>query len=148
MTRPPRRNKKKKKPPAKHPQPVVSSSVLPPILDTVHTASTQRNSQLPPQLMMPEQEHYISTDDDLFSLGVKSDNYIRADDQEMQHHFYHNGGHTPSTQDMFTICDNSSAYESSEDTGVGGLSDPELIGVPDGIGVFHFTLTLSSNPLH
>lgn len=30
--------------------------------------------------------------------------------------------------DLFNVCENSSAYESSEDTGVGGLSESELIG--------------------
>lgn len=40
----------------------------------------------------------------------------------------------PQQQEMFTMCENSSAYESSEDTGVGGLSESELIGASDGIG--------------
>ncbi|XP_017117307.1 uncharacterized protein LOC108139190 [Drosophila elegans] len=34
-------------------------------------------------------------------------------------------------QDMFGICENSSAYASSEDTGLGGLSESELIGAND-----------------
>lgn len=38
-------------------------------------------------------------------------------------------------QELFTVCENSSAYESSEDTGVGGLSESELMGAPDGIGI-------------
>lgn len=38
----------------------------------------------------------------------------------------------PNGQEFFTICENSSAYESSEDTGVGGLSESELIGTSDG----------------
>lgn len=37
-------------------------------------------------------------------------------------------------QELFTVCENSSAYESSEDTGVGGLSESELMGASDGIG--------------
>lgn len=37
-------------------------------------------------------------------------------------------------QEIFTACENSSAYESSEDTGVGGLSESELISASDGIG--------------
>lgn len=37
-------------------------------------------------------------------------------------------------QELFTVCENSSAYESSEDTGVGGLSESELISASDGIG--------------
>lgn len=44
-------------------------------------------------------------------------------------------------QEMFTVCENSSAYESSEDTGVGGLSESELISASDGIGLyFNFKL--------
>ncbi|XP_055697185.1 uncharacterized protein LOC129798187 [Phlebotomus papatasi] len=35
------------------------------------------------------------------------------------------------TQELLNICENSSAYESSEDTGVGGLSESELIGAND-----------------
>ncbi|XP_030376557.1 uncharacterized protein LOC115625587 [Scaptodrosophila lebanonensis] len=35
------------------------------------------------------------------------------------------------TQDMFGICENSSVYASSEDTGLGGLSESELIGAND-----------------
>lgn len=38
----------------------------------------------------------------------------------------------PNGHDFFTICENSSAYESSEDTGVGGLSESELMGTSDG----------------
>ncbi|XP_043064976.1 LOW QUALITY PROTEIN: flocculation protein FLO11 [Drosophila ficusphila] len=34
-------------------------------------------------------------------------------------------------QDMFGICENSSVYASSEDTGLGGLSESELIGAND-----------------
>lgn len=44
--------------------------------------------------------------------------------------------HVPGiTQDVLTMCENSSAYESSEDTGVGGLSESELmVGAHDVIG--------------
>lgn len=38
-------------------------------------------------------------------------------------------------QELFTVCENSSAYESSEDTGVGGLSESELMGASDGIEI-------------
>lgn len=43
-------------------------------------------------------------------------------------------GSTPSSQELYTLCENSSAYESSEDTGIGGLSESEqqLMGVHDG----------------
>lgn len=46
-----------------------------------------------------------------------------------------------SQQEMFTVCENSSAYESSEDTGVGGLSESELMGASDGIGLFILSLS-------
>jgi len=42
-------------------------------------------------------------------------------------------------QDMFGICENSSAYASSEDTGLGGLSESELIGANDA-GEFYYIL--------
>lgn len=47
-------------------------------------------------------------------------------------------------QEFFTICENSSAYESSEDTGVGGLSESELIGTSDG-NFFYYYLFLETN---
>lgn len=44
-------------------------------------------------------------------------------------------------QELFTVCENSSAYESSEDTGVGGLSESELMGASDGIGKFSWVIS-------
>lgn len=42
-------------------------------------------------------------------------------------------GSQNASQDTYTMCENSSAYESSEDTGIGGLSESEqLMGVHDG----------------
>ena len=44
--------------------------------------------------------------------------------------------HPQQTQDFLSICENSSAYASSEDTGVGGLSETELMVAQDVIGRF------------
>lgn len=40
-------------------------------------------------------------------------------------------------QNILSLGENSSAYESSEDTGVGELSESELMTAQDGIGMFH-----------
>uniref|UniRef100_A0A182MIN2 Uncharacterized protein n=1 Tax=Anopheles culicifacies TaxID=139723 RepID=A0A182MIN2_9DIPT len=53
-------------------------------------------------------------------------------------------------QDMLTICENSSAYASSEDTGVGGLSESELLATQDVIEEiipFEFSNLLHPNVL-
>uniref|UniRef100_A0A182S8Z2 Zf-C3Hc3H domain-containing protein n=1 Tax=Anopheles maculatus TaxID=74869 RepID=A0A182S8Z2_9DIPT len=66
---------------------------------------------------------------------------------QLEHHehdeqqLYRNGTHTvrttltngspANTQELLTICENSSAYASSEDTGVGGLSESELLATQD-----------------
>lgn len=42
-------------------------------------------------------------------------------------------GSQHASHDIYTLCENSSAYESSEDTGIGGLSESEqLMNVHDG----------------
>uniref|UniRef100_A0A182P818 Potential DNA-binding domain-containing protein n=1 Tax=Anopheles epiroticus TaxID=199890 RepID=A0A182P818_9DIPT len=54
------------------------------------------------------------------------------------------------TQDLLAICENSSAYASSEDTGVGGLSESELLASQDVIEEiipFEFSNLLHSNVL-
>uniref|UniRef100_A0A2M4B8T8 Putative adenylate cyclase terminal-differentiation specific n=1 Tax=Anopheles marajoara TaxID=58244 RepID=A0A2M4B8T8_9DIPT len=55
-----------------------------------------------------------------------------------QHHHHHNQVvmqqpmlQTPLSQDLLSVCENSSAYASSEDTGVGGLSESEILGAQD-----------------
>lgn len=57
-------------------------------------------------------------------------------DHEQQQLSQQHGNAPPSvnTQDLLTICENSSAYASSEDTGVGGLSESELLATQDVIG--------------
>ncbi|XP_053659469.1 polyhomeotic-like protein 1 [Anopheles marshallii] len=80
--------------------------------------------------------------------------------QPQQQQQYSNGSHpvqtihqsntSPNTQDLLTICENSSAYASSEDTGVGGLSESELLATPDVIEEiipFEFSNLLHPNVL-
>lgn len=68
--------------------------------------------------------HYISDNTKMFQFLPVADETYR----------YHNQPHQLLNHEIFTVCENSSAYESSEDTGVGGLSETELMGAPDGIG--------------
>ncbi|XP_062554754.1 uncharacterized protein LOC134219864 isoform X2 [Armigeres subalbatus] len=51
------------------------------------------------------------------------------------------------TQDLLNICENSSAYASSEDTGVGGLSESELMAAPDVIEEIPFEIGNLNNVL-
>ncbi|XP_058456821.1 mucin-2 [Malaya genurostris] len=52
-----------------------------------------------------------------------------------------------STQDLLNICENSSAYASSEDTGVGGLSESELMVAQDVIEEIPFEIGNLNNVL-
>ncbi|XP_053682577.1 uncharacterized protein LOC128733039 [Sabethes cyaneus] len=52
-----------------------------------------------------------------------------------------------STQDLLNICENSSAYASSEDTGVGGLSESELMAAQDVIEEIPFEIGSLNNVL-
>lgn len=54
---------------------------------------------------------------------------------------------TTTTQDLLNICENSSAYASSEDTGVGGLSESELMAAPDVIEEIPFEIGNLNNVL-
>lgn len=51
------------------------------------------------------------------------------------------------TQDLLNICENSSAYASSEDTGVGGLSESELMAAQDVIEEIPFEIGNLNNVL-
>lgn len=51
------------------------------------------------------------------------------------------------TQDLLNICENSSAYASSEDTGVGGLSESELMVAQDVIEEIPFEIGNLNNVL-
>lgn len=148
IVRTPKRNKKKKKqidekpdpitlpPPSTPPPPPPSSATLPPkqqkltppidanlswnnhgILshsDTMHMIMRS------PADMSPSMNHYLSENANVYQYATTVPSLTKLQQQE-----------------MFTVCENSSAYESSEDTGVGGLSESELIGAPDGIGSYH-----------
>lgn len=70
-----------------------------------------------PAAMSPSMNHYLSENANMYQYTTTVPSLTKLQQQE-----------------MFTVCENSSAYESSEDTGVGGLSESELIGAPDGIG--------------
>lgn len=139
MTRSPKRNKKKRKlPQQKHVQ-IVSSSSVDHLLsndsstrsDSMPMFANDQIQQLPklPQHNNSQPQHEY--------LRYQATKHIQRDIQVIS-----------TSNDMFTtVCENSSAYESSEDTGVGGLSESELIGVPDGIFyvlklVFHYYFLL------
>lgn len=137
MTRPPKRNKKKKKtpavpipPPAPISAPIVKHELQPPPpppiehipspLDIFHH-DTILDSE-PVQLMSKTatslmSNHYLSDNSTIY-------HFTQADLANLQE------------QELFTVCENSSAYESSEDTGVGGLSESELMNASDGIGMW------------
>lgn len=139
IVRTPKRNKKKKKqidekpmpmtlPPPSTPPPLQrkQTKLSPPIdanlswnhsilshSDTMHTIMRS------PAAMSPSMNHYLSENANMYQYASTVPSLTKLQQQE-----------------MFTVCENSSAYESSEDTGVGGLSETELIGAPDGIGLF------------
>lgn len=134
MTRSPKRNKKKRKlPQQKHVQ-IVSSSSVDHLLsndsstrsDSMQMFSSAQTQQL---VKLPQHKH-----------SQPHHEYLR---QQPPKHIQREIQVISASNDMFTtVCENSSAYESSEDTGVGGLSETELIGVPDGILflLLHFSL--------
>lgn len=78
-----------------------------------------------PATMSPSMNHYLSENANMYQYATTVPSLTKLQQQE-----------------MFTVCENSSAYESSEDTGVGGLSENELIGAPDCIGSFTAVLHL------
>lgn len=116
MTRPPKRNKKKKKPPSK--QHVITSvdgfSYGTTIISTADSIAQQKPIvTMLHSLQKQHQKHKLQ--------------------QQQEHEILVS---TTVTQEMFSMCENSSAYESSEDTGVGGLSESELISATDGTSTF------------
>lgn len=125
MTRSPKRNKKKRKvPQQKHVQIVSSSSIDHLLSNDSSTRSDSMpmfsNVQTQQLVKLPQHKH-----------SQLQHEYLR---QQPMKHIQREIQVITTSNDMFTtVCENSSAYESSEDTGVGGLSETELIGVPDGI---------------
>lgn len=109
MTRPPKRNKKKRKPPPK------------------------QTIQQQPQQQQQQHDSMEHLDDHNLDLSP-----ILPQTNYHNHQIMLTSGVESHTQEFINVCENSSAYESSEDTGVGGLSESELIGVHDVIGEFFF----------
>lgn len=122
MTRPPKRNKKKRKQPPKQQQ-------------------IQQQQQLLLQLQQQQQEQEEQELQEHDSMELLNNHNLDLSPILPQNN-YHNhqimltSGVESHTQEFINVCENSSAYESSEDTGVGGLSESELIGVHDVIGEF------------
>lgn len=135
MTRSPKRNKKKRKVPhQKHVQIVSSSSVDHLLSNDSSTRSDSMpmfaSAQAQPLVKLPQHKHSQPQHEYLRHQPTK---LIQRESQVIS-----------ASNDMFTtVCENSSAYESSEDTGVGGLSETELIGVPDGIIFIVIFLTIA-----
>lgn len=80
-----------------------------------------------------QQQHMIGRNDDLM-LNFTAQQQQQQAPFNQQHVQQMLSG--ASTQDLLNICENSSAYASSEDTGVGGLSESELMAAQDVIGEF------------
>lgn len=74
-------------------------------------ATTNEINQIVAQFAMVANDNHNSNSHTDFSSGLSS---LPSADEIL-------------TQDMLSICENSSAYASSEDTGVGGLSETELM---------------------
>ncbi|XP_039445802.1 proline-rich protein 36-like isoform X1 [Culex pipiens pallens] len=103
-----------------------------------------------------QQQHMISRSEDLM-LNYQG----QAQQQQQQQQQYSHqqvqqilaaagggGGVTVgATQDLLNICENSSAYASSEDTGVGGLSESELMAAQDVIEEIPFEIGNLNNVL-
>lgn len=165
MTRPPKRNKKKKKPPPpkhlvtshSHHQNMLShnnpqqehlnqhnqqSSSIP--QNTVHTQQQHppKFPQLFNQKNLPMMKYIVNGPGYSQGKNLKnSTNQVHISAQTLaskQHAHQQKIIMIPgNTQDVLNVCENSSAYESSEDTGVGGLSESEIIH-HDVIGVYLF----------
>lgn len=114
MTRPPKRNKKKRKAPPKQQVQQQKQQIL------------QQQQQEQQQLQHDSMELLNNHNLDLSPI-LPQNNYHN-------HQIMLTSGVESHTQEFINVCENSSAYESSEDTGVGGLSESELIGVHDVIG--------------
>lgn len=110
MTRPPKRNKKKRKAPPKQ-------------------QVQEQQQQLEQQQQQHDSMELLNNHNLDLSPILPQNNYHN-------HQIMLTSGVESHTQEFINVCENSSAYESSEDTGVGGLSESELIGVHDVIGEF------------
>lgn len=120
-----------------------------------HPQQTNLHQQ-PHQLLQhhPSQQHpMIGRNEDLILTYA-------GQQPQQQHHQQHHQQHpqfsqqqvqqllsTATTQDLLNICENSSAYASSEDTGVGGLSESELMAAQDVIEEIPFEIGNLNNVL-
>lgn len=139
MTRPPKRNKKKKKLPIKHTQLLSADN------QQYNNDSNSRTDGVHLFSSYMQQQHRQEQQQQLLHQQQQQPQLQQLQQhqhQQHQHQIYKNSkNHSPiqmyrvisTSNEVFTVCENSSAYESSEDTGVGGLSESELIGVPDEI---------------
>lgn len=155
MTRPPKRNKKKKKP--LQPKHLVTShshhhnilshnpqqqqhlnqhnhhhqtSSIP--QNNVNTLHQPKPTQIFNQKVSPTMKYIVNGPSTVHGKSIMaSGNQLHISAQTLSS-LHHNHQQKiimiPSnTQDVLNVCENSSAYESSEDTGVGGLSESEMI---------------------
>lgn len=146
MTRPPKRNKRKKKstpsPPSPQPKPNPTPASLP--IPVPHKQPIQHAQIQPIPSSMDLYHHDTVMHDESVELMSKIPPSICMTNQYLNdnaaiYQFAQTGLNNLTQQELFTVCENSSAYESSEDTGVGGLSESELMGASDGIGKFDIT---------
>lgn len=89
-----------------------------------------------------QQQHMIGRNDDLMLNFTAQQQPAPFNQQHVQQML---SGAT--TQDLLNICENSSAYASSEDTGVGGLSESELMAAQDVIEEIPFEIGNLNNVL-
>lgn len=145
IVRTPKHNKKKKK---QIEEKIVAVTLPPPSMPP--TLQKQHVKLLPPIDTSLSWNHSILSNSDNMHMIVRSPSALSP---SLNHYFSENANMYQYTttvpsltklqqQEMFTVCENSSAYESSEDTGVGGLSETELIGAPDCIGILLFDFLL------
>lgn len=101
------------------------------------------------------QQHLIGRNHDLMlnNFGAQqpqsqqSQSVIGFDQQQQQQQHVQQMLSGAATQDLLNICENSSAYASSEDTGVGGLSESELMAAQDVIEEIPFEIGNLNNVL-
>lgn len=144
MTRPPKRNKKKKKS-APSPQPAPNlqpANPLPPLVPPKQSIQQPQIQQVSPSMDLYNHDAVMHDETvEMMSkipISIMANQYLS--DNAAIYQFAQTGLPNMAQQELFTVCENSSAYESSEDTGVGGLSESELMGASDGIGYFEFYL--------
>lgn len=121
----------------------------------VQIVQPSRNLHIPlnqQQPHHPQQQHMIGRSEDLM-LNYQGQQQQQYTHQQVQQILAAasvgggGGGGTAATQDLLNICENSSAYASSEDTGVGGLSESELMAAQDVIEEIPFEIGNLNNVL-